>query len=186
MRAFDFDHTIYCGYSYRDFVFFTATRRPWLWLWIFPAMVVGILKLLRLIRMERVVEWMLFPFLRFRKIDEYIVRFWDKHEKKVGQWYKDIRREDDVVISATPAFFLEEICRRLGIKTLIATEIDRKRGKVVDPYCYREGKLKRLRMALGDDAELDAYYTDTPKDSTLLEFAKEGYIVKKGKITKVR
>ena len=81
---------------------------------------------------------------------------------------------------------VEEICRRLGIKTLIATEINRKTGKVVDPYCYRGGKLERFRMVFGEDAELDEYYTDTPKDSTMLEHAKVGYLVKKGKITRIR
>ena len=40
-------------------------------------------------------------------------------------------------------------------------------------------------MTFGEDAELDEYYTDTPADSTMLSFAKTGYIVKKGVITKV-
>ena len=30
MRAFDFDQTIYGGYSYRDFCFFVTARKPWL------------------------------------------------------------------------------------------------------------------------------------------------------------
>lgn len=186
MRAFDFDHTIYDGYSYRDFVFFTTARRPWVLLWLPVIIVVLLLKVCRLIKMKHVVEWVLWPYLRFKRIDEFIVKFWDKNEKKVGKWYLDMREDDDVVISATPSFFLEEICRRIGVKTLIATEIDRKTGKVVDPYCYREGKLERLRVAFGDSVRLQAYYTDTPKDSTLLGFAEEGYIVKKGKITRVR
>ena len=185
MRAFDFDHTIYGGYSYREFVFYTTARRPWVLLWLPVIAVVVLLKLLHIIKMKRVVEWVLFPFLRFRKIDEYIVKFWDKKERKRGQWYKAWQRADDIVISATPGVFREEICRRLGIKTLIATEIDRKTGKVVDPYCYREGKLERFRMAFGEDAELDEYYTDTPKDSTMLAHAKVGYLVKKGKVSRI-
>ena len=186
MRAFDFDHTIYDGYSYRDFVFLTTARRPRVLLWLPVIAVVLLLKICRIIKMKHVVEWVLWPYLRFKRIDEFIVKFWDRNEKKIGQWYKDIQREDDIVISATPGFFLEEICRRLGIKTLIATEINRKTGKVVDPYCYRGGKLERFRMVFGEDAELDEYYTDTPKDSTMLEHAKVGYLVKKGKITRIR
>ncbi len=185
MRAFDFDHTIYQGYSYRDFVLFIAARRPWMLLWLHVALIAVLLKFCRILKMKHLVEWVLFPFLRFRGVDGYIVKFWDRNEKKIGQWYKEIHRDDDIVISATPSYFLEEICRRLGIKYLIATEVNRKTGKVVDPYCYRKGKLERFKMTFGEDAELDEYYTDTPADSTMLSFAKTGYIVKKGIITKV-
>ena len=138
MRAFDFDHTIYDGYSYRDFVFFTTARRPWVLLWLPVIAVVLLLKICRIIKMKHVVEWVLWPYLRFKRIDEFIVKFWDRNEKKIGQWYN------------------------------------------------RGGKLERFRMVFGEDAELDEYYTDTPKDSTMLEHAKVGYLVKKGKITRIR
>lgn len=187
IRAFDFDHTVYKGYSYRDFVFYTTLRRPWVLLWLPVIIVTAILTALKVIPMKRTVEVILFPYLRFRKIDEYIVKFWDKRQDRIQQWYKDIQQPDDVIISATPKFFLEEICRRIGIKTLIATEIDRKTGKVVDPYCYREGKWLRFTEVFGEDAVLEEYYTDTEKDSGMLKRARHGYVVdKKGNIEKVK
>ena len=184
MRAFDFAHTISNGYSYRDFCIYMALRRPWIWLYLPVIIFVATLKLFHIVKMKHVVEWVLKPFYRLKH--EHIVRFWDKHEKRLGQWYRDIHRDDDVVISATPAFFLEEACRRIGVTNLIATEIDMKTGKVIDPYCYREGKWERFVTAYGEDARLEAYYTDTPKDSGMLDRAEEGYLVKKGKITRIR
>ncbi|MBQ7227269.1 MAG: haloacid dehalogenase-like hydrolase [Clostridia bacterium] len=185
MRAFDFDQTIYKGYSYRDFCFFVTARKPWLALYLPVIIIIALMKLCRLISMKHTVEIILFPYLRFKNIDKYIVKFWDKKEKRIQQWYKDVHHEDDLIISASPKFFLEEICRRLGVKHLIATEIDRKTGKVVDPYCYRDGKWKRFKATFGEEAELDEYYTDTLRDEFMLNKAKKGFFVKKGVVTQV-
>ncbi|HIV64256.1 MAG TPA: haloacid dehalogenase-like hydrolase [Firmicutes bacterium] len=185
MRAFDFDQTIYDGYSYRDFCFFVTARRPWLAFYLPVIIVVALLKACRLISMKRTVEIILWPYLRFKKIDEYIVKFWDKKEKRIQQWYKDIHSPDDLIISATPSFFLEEICRRIGVTNLIATEIDRKTGKVVDPYCYREGKWQRFIARYGEDAKLTEYYTDTMRDEFMLGKAERGFFVKNGRVTQV-
>ena len=61
MRAFDFDHTIYQGYSYRDFVLFIAARRPWMLLWLPVALIAVLLKFCRILKMKHLVEWVLFP-----------------------------------------------------------------------------------------------------------------------------
>ena len=185
MRAFDFDHTIYDGYSYRDFCFYVTARRPWIILYLPVIIIVALLKLMHLISMPRTVELVLFPYLRFKNIDKYIVKFWDKKEKRIKSWYKSIADPEDVVISATPSFFLEEITKRLGIKYLIATEIDRKTGKIIPPYCYRENKWVRFTAKFGEDAVLDEYYTDTKKDSGMLKRAERGYLVQKNKIIRI-
>lgn len=185
MRAFDFDQTIYKGYSYRDFCFFLTPRRLWTIFYLPVIIVVALLTLFRAIPMKRSVEIILKPYLRGKKIDKYVVKFWDKKEKRIQQWYKDTHRDDDIIISATPRFFLEEICRRIGVKNLIATEIDRKTGKIVDPYCYREGKWQRFTAVYGEDAVLDEYYTDTMRDEFMLGKAKRGFFVKNGQVTQV-
>lgn len=185
MRAFDFDQTIYGGYSYRDFCFFVTARKPWLAFYLPVIIVVALIKAMHLISMVRAVEIILWPYLRFKNIDEYVVKFWDKREKRIRSWYREIASPDDVIISATPHFFLAEIARRLGVKHLIATEIDRKTGKVVLPYCYREGKWQRFCAEFGEDAVIDEYYTDTMRDEFMLNKAKAGYLVKKNKVTRV-
>lgn len=185
MRAFDFDQTIYDGYTGRDFCFFMTARRPWLVL-LFPyQIVVALLTLFRLISMKKSAELLLWPYLRTKKLEYFVSKFWDKKEHRVQQWYKDIHRADDVIVSATPRFFLEEICRRIGVTRIICTEMDRKTTKILEPYCYREGKWQRFTAAFGEDVVLDEYYTDTMRDKYMLEKAVAGFFVKKGVVTQV-
>ena len=143
MNIYDFDKTIFPRDSTADFYFFMLARKP------------GILRFL---------PGQFYHFVRFRlkKIDKtafkekfyvfltgigdtekWIVRFWDKNEKKIGEWYLSQKRDDDIVISASPEFLLEEICRRLGVR-LIASRVDPKTGKYTGFNCYGEEKLLRL------------------------------------------
>lgn len=186
IRAFDFDKTIYNGFSYRDFCFYVTRRRPWLILYV-PMLIIGaLLTLFRVIKMKHSVEFLLWPYLRFKNIDKYVEKFWEKNIKKIQPWYLKIHKDDDIIVSATPSFFLEVICKKLGVKHLIATEIDRKTCKVVDPYCYRAGKWERFTAAYGEDVKLDEYYTDTMRDAYMLEKAERGFMIKKGQVIQVK
>lgn len=185
MRAFDFDQTIYDGYTGRDFCFFMTGRRPWMIVFFPYLMVVGLLTLFRLVSMKRSAELLLWPFIRTKKLEQYVARFWDKRENRIMAWYKEIHRDDDVIVSATPRFFLAEICRRIGVKHVVCTEMDPKKSKIIDPYCYRSGKWERFTEAFGADAVLDEYYTDTMRDKFMLEKAAHGYYVRKGVVTQV-
>ena len=64
--------------------------------------------------------------------------------------------------------------------------MDREKGKIIDPYCYREGKWERFTAVYGEDAVLEEYYTDTLRDEFMLNKAKKGFFVKKGKPEQVR
>lgn len=48
--------------------------------------------------------------------------FWNVKQYRVKEWYRGQQRKDDLVISASPEFLLEEICRRLEIENLIASK----------------------------------------------------------------
>ena len=47
---------------------------------------------------------------------------------------------DDVIISASPEILLTEICRRLGIKYLIASKVEKITGKYYGENCYGKEK----------------------------------------------
>ncbi len=51
------------------------------------------------------------------------------------------RKEDDVIISASPEFLLRPICNRLGIRHLIASRVDARSGAYDGQNCAtgREG-----------------------------------------------
>ena len=102
MNVFDFDKTLYPRDSMSEFVVYMALRRP--------SVAVGLLKgLPTAVRYKRgkvtktqMKQKMLGCLSGVDGIEKYISRFWDKRESRIYGWYKEIQREDDVVISASP------------------------------------------------------------------------------------
>lgn len=81
-----------------------------------------------------------------------------------------------VIITATNRFVTAPIARRLGVRTLLATECERDgprfTGRSTDIPCFREGKVTRLRRWMlenGYDLEGSYFYSDSMNDLPLLE-----------------
>lgn len=110
--------------------------------------------------------------------------FWDKHMDQIKPFYKEIQKDDDVVITASPSFMMEEICRRIGIKHLIATDFDIKTGEV-RTACFREGKIDCFKSVYPEGV-IDDFYTDSMNDQFLFPMAKRVFMVKKDKITQIK
>ena len=117
-------------------------------------------------------------------IEQTIVEFWDEHEKKIKSFYPKIQREDDVIVSACPEVMLSEICRRIGIKHFIGTEVDLKTGEI-GRVCYREAKIAAYREQYGDE-EIDEFYTDSMNDRAMMDIAKDVYYVTGDRIEKIK
>ncbi len=97
------------------------------------------------------------------------------------------KAQGDVVGIATGAtiYAARPLARELDIDLVICTELEIDQhglftGRVVDPLCYREGKLERSRRAaerLGFSLEDSIFYSDSITDVPLLEAVKEPVIV---------
>ncbi len=81
-----------------------------------------------------------------------------------------------LIITATNRFVTAPIARRLGVRTLLATEcgqVDgRYTGRSTDIPCFREGKVTRLErwmMENGFDLEDSYFYSDSMNDLPLLQ-----------------
>ncbi|BCJ09478.1 haloacid dehalogenase [Pseudomonas sp. RtIB026] len=81
-----------------------------------------------------------------------------------------------VIITATNRFVTAPIARRLGVRTLLATECEvrdgRYTGRSTDIPCFREGKVTRLARWMlenGFDLEGSYFYSDSLNDVPLLE-----------------
>lgn len=81
-----------------------------------------------------------------------------------------------VIITATNRFVTAPIARRLGVRTLLATECEvrdgRYTGRSTDIPCFREGKVTRLARWIlenGFDLEGSYFYSDSLNDVPLLE-----------------
>ena len=110
--------------------------------------------------------------------------FWDKHEKQIKPFYKLIQKEDDLIITASPKFQMDEICRRLGVKHYLASEFDLRTGVFGRP-CFRERKIEFFREAYPDGV-IDDFYTDSLNDEFLFPYAKRVFWVKGHEITQIK
>ena len=79
---------------------------------------------------------------------------------------------------------LEEICKRLDIRNFVGTETDLEKMKIVN-LCYRENKVKVFKEKY-PDAVIDNFYTDSLNDQPMIDLAKNAYLVKGNKITKIK
>ena len=110
-------------------------------------------------------------------IDEKLVDFWNNNIIKIKDWYLNQCKEDDMVISASPAFLLEEICARIGIKFLIASQVDKRSGKYTGVNCYGAEKVRRFRESF-PDVIIESFYSDSRSDTPMAMIAKKAFMVK--------
>ena len=189
MNVFDFDNTIYDGESTLDLFFFYIVRKPWLIknmktvLKAFARYKKGDVSLTEVI--ARYVPMVEKDALRVFDFENDPKKFWDKHEKKIKPIYQDLRSEDDLIITASPDFNIEEICRRLGIKKYLTSRVDRKSGKILFVN-IRENKIRAYEEEYGD-IPIDNFYTDSPEnDLWLIEKAQHAFVVKKNDIIQIK
>ncbi|MBI5450508.1 MAG: HAD family hydrolase [Gammaproteobacteria bacterium] len=81
-----------------------------------------------------------------------------------------------VIITATNRFVTEPIAQHFGVDHLLATDpeliANRYTGRIVDPPCFREGKVKKLELWLrqnGLNLASSWFYSDSHNDIPLLE-----------------
>ena len=177
MNVYDFDKTIYKDDSTVDFYFYCVKKHPKVLLCLpstaWAAFLWGIKVINKTAFKERFYKFL----TKLDDIDADLENFWDEHQDKIKDFYKKNQKESDVVISASPEFLLTPMCRRLGIKHLYASRVDKKTGKYTGRNCWGEEKPKRFFRAFGEEAEIDEFYSDSYSDTPLANLAKKSYLV---------
>jgi len=182
INVYDFDGTIYDGDSSVDFYLFCIKKRKKI-LCRIPSFCFTILLYLLKKRSKEELKENYFSFLNdFDNIDKLIDDFWINHSKKIKQFFLEKDHSNDIIISASPYFLLNPICTELGIKDLIATDVDKNTGKFLGLNCYGEEKVNRLRNKY-KKVIIDEFYTDSLSDMPLIKISNVSYIVKKDQIT---
>ena len=187
MNVYDFDNTIYDGESCFDLFKFYIKKDPSL-LRYTPIVMKGFSLYQKGADFNAIVE-KLSPILekKLRELDyENEPReFWDAHMHKIKPFYKEIQREDDLIITASPDFHIAEIAKRLGIKNYLTTVVDAQNGKILFP-CIRSNKIIAFKKQYGDK-EIENFYTDSPEnDAPLIALAKHAFVVKGMKIEQIK
>lgn len=189
MNVYDFDNTIYDGESCLDMFFYFVKKDSSL-----LKFIPKVLKAFAEYKKGNItIEQALEKYAPL--IEDYLGRnpgllsdtsdFWDRHMKKIKDFYADIQKPDDMIITAAPEDSMREICARLGIKKYIGTVIESDTGKI-KRLCLRENKVKAFFDEF-PDGRIDTFYTDSPEnDKPLIDISESAYVVKGRKIIKIK
>ena len=180
MNGYDFDNTILSGNSMRRFSFFCALRLPYLLLFLPVILLASFLRVLRIISMNKYLHMLEWFVALVPNVDKFVIKFWDKNMKHIKAWYLAQRRDDDIIISASPNFLVSEACKRLGV-ACIATNLSTN-ARLSGKHVYGEEKVSTYKL-LYDDKPLVTYYSDSMSDIPMFKFVDRGYFVKGNKVT---
>lgn len=186
MNVYDFDNTIYKGETVLDFYRFCLRRNLSLLRYI-PLMLSSVIRYktgkISLDELEKKASF--YAEKNLSVIQNFSVKeFWDKHEYKIKNFYLKQQQEDDVIVSASFGFLLEEICKRLGIRYCICSEIDVTSGKI-ERICYRGNKPEIFKQYFPDGV-IDKFYTDSMNDLPMIKIAEKAFLVKGEKIREIK
>ena len=102
--------------------------------------------------------------------------FWQENLRLIRPWYLAGRREDDLIISASPEFLLRPAAEALGF-SLIASRVDQETGRYTGLNCHGAEKLRRFREAYGD-APVEGFWSDSLSDGPMAVAAARAHLVK--------
>ncbi len=176
INVYDFDNTIYRGDSSYDFFRHCAAKYPRALLVAAGALPWLLGMLLGAVKKTRAKE-RFYRYLRHvPEIAEEVGRFWQTHDQNLKSWYFAQKREDDLIISASPEFLLEPLARRLNLR-LIASRVDAMTGRYQGENCHGEEKARRMREAY-PETQIAQFYSDSKNDSPLARLARKAYMVR--------
>ncbi len=189
MNVYDFDNTIYAGESCFHLFLFYLRKDPGL-LRLFPEVVRAFA---RYKKGEVTAEGFLRQYAplveeKLRLIPDLagdMRDFWDAHEKRIKPFYAEMRRPDDLILTAAPDFSMREICRRLGVERCLSSRVDPETCEILH-FNLRERKIDAFRAQYPDE-RVDRFYTDSPaNDAPLIALAEEAYLVRGRRITRIK
>lgn len=177
MNVFDFDGTIYHGDSSRDFVFYCFKKYPKT-RWKIPSVLwYGLCYGLRIVKKKTFKQKLFSIVSKIENLEGAVADFWACHDKKIHKWYLEMKEPTDVIISASPEFLLEPICKSLGAECMMATKVDSRTGLFDGENCHGKEKVTRFYSAY-PQGEVDGFYSDMYCDTPLALIAKKAFIVK--------
>ena len=179
MNGYDFDKTIYDGDASLDFWKYSVKKQPLLIAYL-PYQIFAAILFKSKVISRKEFKQRFFSFLKsVHSLD--LSAFWDQHQCKIKKWYQDQKKENDLIISASPEFILKGMTDRLHVG-LIGTKMDEKTGKITGENCRGEEKVKRFKKEY-QGASINEFYSDSKSDTPLKELARKAFLVNKNQFT---
>jgi len=181
MNTYDFDKTIYINDSSADFYKWCLKRYPRAIIPTVPrTLSKALLYAAKKIKTKELKE-QVFSFLRnIENVDELVEAFWREKKQGIGKWYLEQKRDDDIIISASPEFLLLPVVRELGV-SLIATPMDKTNGRIVGENCHDDEKVRRFYEEF-PQSHTEEFYSDSLSDTPMARIADRAFLVSRGKL----
>ena len=176
VNVYDFDKTIFDGDSTQKFYLYLLKKQPQISVYLPKQFIYFIPFSLGIMEKTKFKEKFYSCFSIVKDIDKEVEEFWKIHIKGIKKWYYEKQKDTDIIISASPEFLLTPICKKLGIKYLIASKVDNKTRKYTGLNCYGKEKVIRLNKEI-PNIIIGEFYSDSFSDEPLAEIAKKSYIV---------
>lgn len=181
MNVYDFDQTIYGGDSSIDFYFYCLGKNPKAFACLFRQAYGVFLHKAHRIGTTRMKEYFFLFLAAVEGVDGLVDSFWAHHFAKIQGWYLERKEGQDVIVSASPEFLLEPVCKRLAVSKPIATRMDRHTGRIDGKNCKGEEKARRF-FEKYPHGVVSNFYSDSKSDAPLADIAEKAFLVKKGEV----
>ena len=178
VNVYDFDKTIFHGDSTQKFYLYLLKNQPKIALYLPKQLFYFIPFALGKMEKTKFKEKFYSCFKVVKNIDKEVENFWAINIKGIKKFYYEKQEDTDIIISASPEFLLKPICKKLGIKHLIASKVDKNTGKYTGLNCYGKEKVIRLNKEMPNTI-IREFYSDSFSDEPLAEKEKKSYIVDK-------
>ena len=177
MNVYDFDGTIFPKDCSIGFCIWCMNRHPKLWFTFAPKAIRNLIRRKRGKISEYLMQREFFRYLTLiDDFDKQIERYWDKNEKKIAAWYLAQKKDDDLIISASPTCIIGPIAKRLGVNYM-ATEYDREFGVFLNNMMYAKEKARYI-LDHGFPM-IENFYSDSLADTPLALCAEKAHLVTK-------
>lgn len=175
MNVYDFDNTIFDGDSTFRFFRFCLRRHPAVALYLPRIGIASLRYYVFHIGTKTQFKERMYTFLKACKPADDVEQFWQKNLKRIKRFYRQIHRDDDVIVSASPEFLLKPLEEKLAF-TVIASRVSPTDGRTTGENCYHAEKVRRFREIFADETIGD-FYSDSYSDEPLALIASRAFIV---------
>ena len=188
MNVYDFDNTIYDGETLVDFILYFVRTDPKIWPYVPKLVYIAFKYKFHLFTVEKAIEeyagFLEGYYTKLGNLDKEVKAFWKKNFHKIKPWYAEVHRDDDIIVSGSTDFLLDEPMRRLGIKNYIGSSIDKKTGKF-KRLCFLDNKVK-IFNELYPNAHIDNFYTDSMNDKPMMDISDHVFFVQGDTIEQIK
>ena len=188
MKVFDFDNTLYHGESAVDLALYMIRNNKRIILYL-PKIFYNLMKYKLCLadkkKMVRAINDFMKNAVRSREeLFGSVQGFWEENRHKLDRDILARIKSDDVIISAGPDFLLYGIKELLSTDNIICSRIDPEKLRV--KYLNFGGNKVRRYRALYGDRPVNCFYTDSYNDKAMMDIAERVYIVRKGRLKRIK